>query len=409
MKLFLLSFLTVPLLAQTRVQVTADCVIAFNFNATGTSATFDNRQAGCETWTLQYQSTGFTVVSLAIQSAPGPVTAGTFVSYAGTIDTGINPNTSTTGATTTGHNGAITIPWIRVSATLTGTGTLNGVLYGLKAGPSPGGGSGSSGCPNPCPVVGTAANGAVPSGNPVQVAGSDGTDIRTLSTDATGKLNVNAAITPSGQQDVNLKQVGGANTVTGGVAGSQGVGGLAASGAAVAGSPVLVAGSDGTNARSLSTDATGKLNVNAAVTPGGTQNVQGSAAVAGAAGNPVTTGYRDDSGNVLADYGFPDQAAVTISAGTDAVMVTGVASTNTYVGHLSFSLDSAQTVTIRQGTGSTCGTNTAILYGPAPNVLTLALDFDSKGGLHTTIAARDLCVHLGGSATLGGGIVYGTH
>jgi hypothetical protein len=60
-------------------------------------------------------------------------------------------------------------------------------------------------------------------------------------------------------QSVNLAQVGGTTTVTGGVAGSQGVGGLAASGSAVAGNPVLVAGSDGTNARALATSAQGNL------------------------------------------------------------------------------------------------------------------------------------------------------
>src|SRR5262249_2630854 len=41
---------------------------------------------------------------------------------------------------------------------------------------------------------------------------------------------------------VNLAQVGGTSTVTGGVAGSQGVGGLAASGASKAGNPVQIGG-----------------------------------------------------------------------------------------------------------------------------------------------------------------------
>lgn len=56
------------------------------------------------------------------------------------------------------------------------------------------------------------------------------------------------AVTQSGSwslaanQSVNLAQVGGTNAVTGGVAGSQGVGGLAASGAAKSGNPVQVGG-----------------------------------------------------------------------------------------------------------------------------------------------------------------------
>jgi hypothetical protein len=362
MKLSLLSalsvFLALPLLAQTRVQVQADCVISFNFNATGNSATFDNRQAGCETWTLQYQSTGFSVVALTIQSAAGPVTAGAFGTYAGTIDTGINPNTSTAGATTTAHNGTVAISWIRVSATLTGTGTLNGILYGFKNGLGSGGGGGGSGCPNPCPVVGTAAAGAVPSGNPVQVAGQDGTDIRTISTDNTGRVNVNATFTPSGQQDVNLKQVGGTNTVTGGLAGSQGVGGIAAVGAA--------------------------------------------------AGNPLTIGTRDDSNNALGIHSCPDQAAITLAAGTDVTIISGVAATNIRICHISFSMDSSQTVTIRQGTLTTtpCDTTTVALSGAYQQTVSFALDFTPYDPLHTTVAAKDVCIHLGGSATLGGIVEY---
>ncbi len=194
--------------------------------------------------------------------------------------------------------------------------------------------------------------------------------------DKDGKLIVTASFSPSGTQDVNLIQVAGKSVAT------------AANGIAKVGL----------------TDGTG----NAVASTGGALNVGGAAATGAGAGNPVTTGYRDDSGNVLADYGFPDQGSFTVT-GTDVVVVTGVASTKTYIGHISFSLDGAQTVTIQQGTGTTCGTNTATLYGPAPNVTAVALDYDTKGALHTTVAARDICVHLGGSATVGGGVVYGTH
>lgn len=57
---------------------------------------------------------------------------------------------------------------------------------------------------------------------------------------------------------VNLNKVGGNAVVTGGSNGSLGVGGLAATGAALTGNPVLVAGSDGTDARNLSTDTSGR-------------------------------------------------------------------------------------------------------------------------------------------------------
>jgi len=181
---------------------------------------------------------------------------------------------------------------------------------------------------------------------------------KAVSVDKNGALNVNATVTPGGTQDVNLTKVGGTAVVTGGIAGSQGVG--------------------------------------------------GTTAVGGAATNPETTGFRDDSGNVLADYGFPDENNFTVT-GTDVVVVTGVASTKTYLKQIAVTLSSAQTVTIQQGTGTTCGTNTATLYGPFPATQGFVLDFDSKGALHTTVNARDLCIHLGASATAGGGAIYGTH
>jgi hypothetical protein len=194
--------------------------------------------------------------------------------------------------------------------------------------------------------------------------------------DKDGKLIVTASVTPSGTQDVNLIQVAGKSVAT-------------------AGNGIAKVGL---------TDGTG----NALSSTGGALNVGGAAAQGAGAGNPVTTGFRDDSGNVLAAYGFPDQNAFSVT-GTDVVAVTGVSATKSYLKQIAVTLDSAQTVTIRQGTGTTCGTNTATIYGPFPATLGFVLDFESTGPLHTTVNARDICIHLGGSATAGGGVVYGTH
>ena len=79
---------------------------------------------------------------------------------------------------------------------------------------------------SPWVVGGAAASGAVPVGNPVLVAGFDGTDVRDLSTDTSGRQIV----------------VGGAAT-----------------GAVPVGNPVLVAGFDGTDVRDLATDTSGRL------------------------------------------------------------------------------------------------------------------------------------------------------
>ena len=170
-----------------------------------------------------------------------------------------------------------------------------------------------------------------------------------------------------------------------------------APGSASSQNPVQVAGNDGTDVRAIKTDTAGDT------------LVAGSAPAGSAAGNPVTIGFKDDSSNALSAFAFPDQLASSLSSGTDVVIVAGTGGKNTFVGHLAYSWDSAQTVTIQQGTGTTCLTSTLALYGPFANLLAMTLDFDTAGALHTTVTGRDLCLHFGGSVTGGGGVVYGSH
>lgn len=215
-------------------------------------------------------------------------------------------------------------------------------------------------------VVGAAAAGSAVAGNPVLMAGSDGTDARTLSTDTSGHAIIvgdGTAGTPAGGvvsiQGVaggtnvpvsqgttpwadNLTQVGGTNVVTGGVAGSQGVGGLAAPGAAVAGNPVLVAGSDGTDARTLSTDTSGHaIVVGGAAT--GAVPVGNPVLVAGFDGTDVRDISTDTSGRLIASlvdgqcatYSAALTGAAVISAATDVFTIAGSASKTIRVTRLS--------------------------------------------------------------------------
>ena len=155
-------------LAQTTTQqpVPPDCVITFSFTADGAgtqnTAAYSNRYNGCMTWTITYQGTGSgSITGLTFQSAAGAVTAGSFGTYGGTVITGINPNTSSTGAVSTFSNGTTSIPWVRVLLTEgTFVGTINGTLYGYKTGYARSGGGGGSGC--------------VPSGSAGQVLIDDG-------------------------------------------------------------------------------------------------------------------------------------------------------------------------------------------------------------------------------------------
>lgn len=176
-----------------------DCQLFFSLTTAGqVSGPIANYGAGsvtgpnlCTSWILGYASVGFSGVSLRVESAPAATatTPGAFVAYAGTVVTGVNPNTSTTGAQTTFSNGTVSIPWIRVTLTsATGSGTVYGILQGWNSGNSGGGGGGGGGCSSPCTVVGPDAVGVAPTQNPVQVSGFDGTDVRRMETDVRGGL-----------------------------------------------------------------------------------------------------------------------------------------------------------------------------------------------------------------------------
>ena len=112
-------------------------------------------------------------------------------------------------------------------------------------------------------VWGPDAAGAAPTEDPVSVAGWDGTDIRHLLTDNTGQLKVLVENTPA--VTISSGTVTTVSTVTAvtGITNAVTVEGNVASGSAVSGSndPVLVAGSDGTDVRTLATDTSGRLQI----------------------------------------------------------------------------------------------------------------------------------------------------
>ena len=69
----LFALLSASLFGQPLQQVhpNPDCQIYFTLTASGTfSAAQDNRQNGCTTWSLVYSNSGFSAVSVVLQSAP---------------------------------------------------------------------------------------------------------------------------------------------------------------------------------------------------------------------------------------------------------------------------------------------------------------------------------------------------
>jgi hypothetical protein len=174
-----------------------DCIIDITLTAAGQSAggqpTCGFNINGVFEWRLNYKSVGFTALSLIIQSAPpdatGNCTAAVWVAFAGTLVSGINPNTATTNAST---NVTGFYPCVRVFLTsVMGAGTITGQLYGCRQpGCSISGASILAVIPTPVPVDGPTAAGSPPTTPPVLVAGQDGApgNIRTIKTDAVGEL-----------------------------------------------------------------------------------------------------------------------------------------------------------------------------------------------------------------------------
>ena len=144
----LLGVLTLGTLCGQGQRVENDCVVPFTFTAAAQSTPLTSQGHnlnGCVDWRLVYFSTGFSALSLVVQSAPDSAGApGTWATFAGTVLEGINPNTSITGGTT--HLSGF-FPWNRVYLTsVTGTGVISGILYGCRSpGCSSGGGSGGGG------------------------------------------------------------------------------------------------------------------------------------------------------------------------------------------------------------------------------------------------------------------------
>lgn len=130
-------------LAQTQTVNQPDCVLPFYFSTSvinGTTslastpvstASFDNRNKQCVTWTLSYQVTGLSGVSIEFDGAPdNNGAAGLFTTWTNLLS-GSLPLTSTTYSQVSGYSFA---PWLEVLVnSVTGNGQITGVLNGYRA------------------------------------------------------------------------------------------------------------------------------------------------------------------------------------------------------------------------------------------------------------------------------------
>lgn len=548
--------------AQTVVLQQPDCQQFFSLTIATSSASYDNRFNGCTFWTASYGSRGFSALTFAVQSASNATgdIPGSFGTFSGTVLTGNNPSTVITQAYTelVGFNPWVRV---NLSG-LTGMGSVQGTLYGWKLRPansSSGGGcsdpctviqptaanlnatvvgAGTAGTPNVGVVTiqgissgtavvvgGAAADGAARSGNPVPMAGRDtANNTQDVQTNTTGRPLVVQASTALALADAisntiatpNAADISDASSTTpstrtmpmvfngatwdrlrGTIVGVQ-TQGAAADGAAVAGNPVLIAGFDGTNAQSISTNSSGQINIvcisgcsggsvtatsigpnapgaastanpvqiagndgaaiRAIVTDTSGRTIAVGAAAVGAAvsGNPVRVGGTDTSGNArafqtnttgniligttLTGFGdsqsnninqvkgsnndpagfmnFPymfngtswDRSLKCISSvafdltGTgNTQIIAGAVNQNIRICHISLSGDATADVKLTRGTGSNCATGTTDVTGTYQDVTALALDFASPSPLLVAGTSTALCVNL--SAGNWGGVV----
>lgn len=445
--LFLMMLAAGPALAQ-------QCALSFTLTSAASSGVFNNLTRGCTDWTVTFNSTGFTGLTFTVQTAPNnsgsPGAWSTF-----TPATGSNPSTATTQASAT-FSGYF--PFVRVTLSgLTGSGTVTGLLYGTW---TAAGGSSSAGCPDPCPVEGVNAAGTPSTAPPVQVAGNDGTNVRAIRTNASGDtqavgpgasgaalsgapVRVGLSDTTNTQNWLTASSLADAGTAAG--AGAVGmvlfngtnwdrwrgttnggfVQGPIATGTALAGNPVRIGGSDGTNVRNALMDASGGFRL-ASVSFGfgdgasntfnglvGTNNASNPIGMAnfnmvyspvndwnrqrGSTAGTLIAGRGNDSGGVAIFYSASacdQQAAVTIAAGATTQVVALTAAQSIRVCSLAVTGDTAAgTFKFVQGTGANCGTGTADISGTFNVGVATNIAYGSGlGELFKTTAANALCI-----------------
>lgn len=447
--LFVLAVLTAaPALAQ-------DCSVSFSITAAGSTSAFDNRTKGCITWTLAYNSTGFSGLTITLQGAPdssGSPGAWSTITAA----TGSNPETTTSQNSATF---ATYFPWVRVTVSgLTGSGTIKGTAYGSRtgaqAGADPSGGGGGGGCTAPCVVIGPDAAGAAPTQSPVQNSLFDGSVIRRLLGTSAGRVvnqpkTVSLALADgisntqpvfqgddSGNTTPYVPTLGlvfngtGWDRAPGNTVGFK-IQGTIAVGASIAGfgNPLPTGVSDGSSARILRADTNGRLD------PAGSSlsfaddrnNTQTMPQCGGAQCNDIAYLYGFDGSTwdriranssaglligglatgttqVLKGFAACDTSAViSVAASTTAVVISSGPSRMRICAFTLTSDTAAGTAQLIYGTGTTCGTGTVNLTGAYHLGTDRSIAIGSGIGelLSTPGISQDLCVVTGAGAVTG--------
>lgn len=247
-------------------------------------------------------------------------------------------------------------------------------------------------------ITGSVAHGATDSGNPVKVGGKASSSLPTA---VTAGQRTDAYYDVNGRQVVNLGNLISGEDTTNNLLKVAGPG---AAGSALVGNPVVQGISDGTNARFMLGDTSGRATIVGAAATG-----------AAVAGNPVYVGGKDGSGNAqpLATdtSGRPTVAGAAASGAAVAgnpVLVAGSDGTNAR----SVSTDtSGRVVTVgAAATGAAVAGNPVYVGGSdGTNAQPLKLDTSGRplvsGAAANQAAVAGSPVWIGGSTTAAGGNV----
>jgi len=294
-------------------------------------------------------------------------------------------------------------------------------------------------------AVGSAADGAAVSGNPVLVAGQDGTNAQSLKTDTTGSLQVDIESAPTltvsdGAGAMNVIIDSSATIAVDTTSADQVTPvGAAADGAAVSGNPILIAGQDGTNVQSIKTDTTGSIQVDVETMPTTTVTatnldvqIGGSDTVTVSATNLDVQIGGSDTVTVTATNLSTNQAqrgGTTIVAGaceretvlyiqisqtTGTQLITGTASERIYICSLQLMTATAQNVALVDGTGSVCATSPTGLLGGS--TAATGWNFAANGGIvlpttrdswaKTSTDADNVCLLQSSTGQISGSLTY---
>lgn len=221
----------------------------------------------------------------------------------------------------------------------------------------------------PWSVAGPAADGAAVSGNPVRIAGKDGSgNTQDIATDTSGELQIDVLSLPA-NASTNVAQFGGTNVSTG-------------TGAGGAGIPRVT----------VSNDSAVRVRDNA-----GNE-------IASATTQPLTA---DRGLTVRQPISCPDKIAISQTA--DTQLITGSSGQRVHFCYILIFANAAETINLIEGTGSTCATSPTAIIGSTTEgngvALTAGGGFTAGSGqpfMQTGVDANNVCLtQVGGSRVTG--------